>query len=1092
MISRDHPLVERILALVPINSLDPRLQDQALAQGELLDFKRRKTVFEIGARDPYTFYLLDGDLELRARESSPVRMKAGDENARRALAQLQPRRYTAVALNTVTVFRIERAMLDHILADEQMIEEGGGDMDVHELEERSGDDGGDWMTRLLSSELFIRLPHENIQRFFAELEPVEVEEGGVVVEQGTPGDFLYIVAEGRCVVARRAPGAAQEVQLAVLNEGDTFGEEALLTNSPRNASVRMLSDGMLMRLPKRAFEELLSNPTLKPVPWSEACKRAEDGALWLDVRFPDEHQALAIEGSRNVPLNALRLQAAKLERDQRYLVYCDTGVRSAAGAFLLARLGFEVSYLAGGLERTPLGASLAGGAAPAEAAPAAGPADEAPAASFEFEFVNAADAQQAAKAPEQAPAAQSAPAAPASAAAAANAQPAPGAPTADAAVSRTAPAPAAATPAPAAPPGPDMAEVRAHLAKLKSERDQATAYGKKAADAAREFKRRNEEAGRRLDEERTRRETLEQELAALRADAQRAESLEVARLTGESDKAAKRLDALQREFAVERDAQAAARQRLQDKLAESDARSAALAKDKQQAHAEHTAAEVAFEDALRSAREEAEGLKTRLTTLEADLAATRERLTEAEARGREAAADRAAQSSEVEAAVREAEQRVKAQAEQLEQERARIAEQAEQLTRTRQEDEAALRAERAALEAEASAQRARAQELDQREVELSDARSAVDEQLGAREAELARREAAVAQEAEDLSGEKAAWKETVEQAIAEERSRVEADYARYREQADAQALQRAEELAEERAAELRAEFETREAQLRSEQEAHEAELRAEFEANEAALRAGFAAREAELHTASEAREAELRAAPEAREAQMRTQVEAHVAKLLAEFDARLATVRSSYETRLAEQEAMLEDERRRLETEVVRLREALADARQSVPGGAAAAGAAGAAAPPPRALDFELDVQIAAATDLDLEAHAVAAAPSPPSPDAGLDLEIDDLSPPPSPAPTAAPASAAAAAPALDLEIDDRELRPDDTPTAPPAAEDDIPTLEFEGEPETPHYAPQASHASEEEKRRVIAPDQLAEIRRRMQEKMRAAKSRAG
>ena len=122
MIPADHALVNRILRLVPINNLDTRLQKQALAQGELLEFRRKKTVFEMGARDPHTFYLLDGELELQAKESSPVRMRAGDENALRALAQLQPRRYTAVTVTPVSVFRIERAVLDNILADEQLLD----------------------------------------------------------------------------------------------------------------------------------------------------------------------------------------------------------------------------------------------------------------------------------------------------------------------------------------------------------------------------------------------------------------------------------------------------------------------------------------------------------------------------------------------------------------------------------------------------------------------------------------------------------------------------------------------------------------------------------------------------------------------------------------------------------------------------------------------------------------------------------------------------------------------------------------------------------------------------------------------------------
>ena len=1152
MIARDHPLAERILSLVPINSLDARLQNQALAQGELLEFKRRKKVFQAGARDPHTFYLLDGELELQAQGASPMRMRAGDENARRALAQLQPRRYTARALNNVTVFRIERAVLDHILADEQMFEDTGGQMDVHEIEEEQHEDGADWMTRLLGSELFIRLPNENIQRFFTELEPIEYEQGSCVVEQGTPGDYLYIVAEGRCSVVRRTPGAAQEVQLAVLKEGDSFGEEALLTGSPRNASVRMLSDGMMMRLTKQAFEELLSNPTLKAVPWSEGCKQVKGGALWVDVRFPDEHQTHAIEHSLNVPLNALRLQANKLARDKRYVIYCDTGVRSAAGAFLLARLGFEVCYLAGGLERTPLGSGGAGAATP-QPAPAPEAEEQTPPDSFEFEFVTGAAPPTEAPQPDAvqrtdtAPPTPTAPptrskqptdkAEPADAASAASTPDAPGtpaqpvsAPAGEAQPATSPSAPAAPKPAsapspdgPPARPTPDMAEIRAHLAKLKAERDQATAYAKKAADAAREFKRRAQEATQHAEQSRNQREALEKKLAALNADAQRAESLEVARLSGESEKLSKRLEAVQRELVAERESNTAQRERLQAKLVETDAQLAALAKGKQQVRTQQVAAEAAFEDALLRAREETAGLKSRLESLDAELASTRDRLTEAEARGRAAAEDRAAHSVDAQAALREVETRVQAQAQQLELDRTRAQQELEQLERARHEHETQLRTERAAIDAEVSTQRAFAEALDQRERELGDARAALDARVGEREAELDRRAAALGQEAEELSAEKAAWKQTVEEAIAQERARLEADYARYREQVEAQAHERAESLAEERASELRAEFEANEAQLRIEFETREAEtqagvetreadlrasfktreaeLIASFEAREAELRASFEARESELQAASQAREAALLAVPEAREAQMRTQVEAHVAKLLAEFDARLARIRSGYETRLAEQEAILEDERRRLETEVVRLREALADARNATPSTVPVRSDAAMAPPAP---DVELDTHAASELARDPPAASARSASMPkagPHPAQDLDLELDEARTTSSPS---AEPPASSVLPELDLELDLDEVAPQSAPfTRDAQPENTIPVIELLDErapagSRTEQVADAPGRDSqwrpvspEEAKRRVISQAQLADIRKRMQEKMRAAKTRA-
>lgn len=92
MISRSHQFADRVLSLIPINSLDRRLQDRVLEQGHLLEYKKKKKIFKEGAKDSYTFYLLDGELELQTKSEAPVRMRGGDSNALRALAQLLPRR----------------------------------------------------------------------------------------------------------------------------------------------------------------------------------------------------------------------------------------------------------------------------------------------------------------------------------------------------------------------------------------------------------------------------------------------------------------------------------------------------------------------------------------------------------------------------------------------------------------------------------------------------------------------------------------------------------------------------------------------------------------------------------------------------------------------------------------------------------------------------------------------------------------------------------------------------------------------------------------------------------------------------------------
>ena len=96
----------------------------------------------------------------------------------------------------------------------------------------------------------------------------------------------------------------------------------------------MLTDGVLMRLNKQDFRELMNEPLLQWVDYaSRRATSSTRGGRWLDVRLPSEHQNLAIEGSLNIPLYFIRLKLSTLDRDTPYVVYCDTGRRSSAAAY---------------------------------------------------------------------------------------------------------------------------------------------------------------------------------------------------------------------------------------------------------------------------------------------------------------------------------------------------------------------------------------------------------------------------------------------------------------------------------------------------------------------------------------------------------------------------------------------------------------------------------------------------------------------------------------------------------------------------------------------------------------------------------------
>ncbi len=711
MISRSHQFADRVLSLIPINSLERRLQDRVLEQGHLLEYKKKKKIFKEGAKDSYTFYLLDGELELQTKGEAPVRMRGGDSNALRALAQLLPRRYTAVALSEVTMFRIDRGLLDQILSNDQVSGESG----VVEVEELEDEEGADWMTRLISSELFTRLPHDNIQRFFTELEAVPVSTGDVVVEQGTEGDYLYIVAEGKCSVVRKAAEGGQEHQLAVLRAGDVFGEEALIANAPRNASVKMLSPGFVMRLPKQKFLDLVSNPTLHAVDYDQAQTMVKDGAVFIDVRFPDEHSAGALDNSRNIPLNILRMEAPKLDSSKSYVVYCDTGARSSTGAFLLAREGLDVSYLAGGLDRAQraLGSrSRSKQPSAAESKPAAEP-----------------------QAPVKKPQATAAP------------------------VSKDS--------APRATPA-ASGDLRAQFAELKAERDKAQVRTRRAAEAVAEVKRRYEKQHKLLDAERTKRQKLEKDLEALKADAERTSGIELSRLTSELDKAIKKSNELQK-----------IREKLEDKLK-------SVQRD-QQAALEKTGELQMDRVQVEKLKHEREVLGTQLEQAKAELDELRNAMSSG--KGGDARKSEAASLSKINAA--------------------------------RKEAEAKIAKERKALEQDVTAQQERDKILRKKEKLLEEKRAAA-------EAEYKQREKAVAIAEAALSSEKAGWKKQLDKAIADERARLEASYEKYKKETEATAEKRAQELAGQMVADARAEFEAKIAEVRAEADARVDRVRSEF------------------------------------------------------------------------------------------------------------------------------------------------------------------------------------------------------------------------------------------------------------------------
>jgi ATP-binding cassette subfamily B protein len=119
--------------------------------------------------------------------------------------------------------------------------------------------------RLAAIPLFSWLDGGQLTRFAARFTTVEVPAGQALCDEDEPGDVLYVLVRGVVEVTRRGPDGSER-QVSVLEDGDFFGEIALLEEVRRTATVRARTPCLLLALDRRDFRDLLAEvPMLRQV-----------------------------------------------------------------------------------------------------------------------------------------------------------------------------------------------------------------------------------------------------------------------------------------------------------------------------------------------------------------------------------------------------------------------------------------------------------------------------------------------------------------------------------------------------------------------------------------------------------------------------------------------------------------------------------------------------------------------------------------------------------------------------------------------------------------------------------------------------------
>lgn len=339
---------KRVLqAFVPVNGISSEHLEE-LASKQAVDVAvRGQSLFQLGDSDDATLYLLEGEVELVDVAGHRQVIAAGGLDSWLPIGHCQPRRHTCTALTDITFVRFDNFRLDTLLSWDQSI--GYVILDI--TSDKSLADDADWMIQLLHSNLFFKIPPGNIRELFKRMTPRKVYAGDKVIKQGEKGDSCYFIKKGVAQVVRENGSDVQF--LAELSIGQSFGEEALLAETTRNATVMMQSDGIVMQLSKRDFDELLRAPVVDEVSFNDALEMVANGAIFIDVRLEEEYEQGHFSTTANMPLALLRLKSRLLDAHRNYVVYCDTGRRSSAAAYLLSERGYRVKALKGGLNGLP-------------------------------------------------------------------------------------------------------------------------------------------------------------------------------------------------------------------------------------------------------------------------------------------------------------------------------------------------------------------------------------------------------------------------------------------------------------------------------------------------------------------------------------------------------------------------------------------------------------------------------------------------------------------------------------------------------------------------------------------------------------------
>jgi CRP-like cAMP-binding protein len=163
-----------------------------------------------------------------------------------ALISQAPRSASVIAEEETVLFEVSRAVLADVVKTFPSVE--GIIMRFYRQRLLSN--------LMATSSVFRPLDGNQRKSLIEKFKSREVPANEKLLEEGAPGDGLYLLLAGKAEVSKKTDG--KKLVLAHLKEGDVFGERSLLTNQPVSATIRTLRKSIVLKLTKKVWSEVVS------------------------------------------------------------------------------------------------------------------------------------------------------------------------------------------------------------------------------------------------------------------------------------------------------------------------------------------------------------------------------------------------------------------------------------------------------------------------------------------------------------------------------------------------------------------------------------------------------------------------------------------------------------------------------------------------------------------------------------------------------------------------------------------------------------------------------------------------------------------